>query len=48
MGKKHIQGVKEMNTGVGKETHIGVGKETHTGCEGNTYTVGRKCIHAPR
>ena len=39
MGKKHIQGGKEMNTGVGKETH--------TGREGSTYTVGRKCIHAP-
>jgi len=37
MGKKHIQGGKEMN--------IGVGKETHTGWEGNTYTVGRKHIH---
>ena len=36
MGKKHIQGGKEMN--------IGVGKETHTGWEGNTYRVGRKRI----
>ena len=47
MGKKHIQGGKEMNTGVGKETHTGW-KETHTGCEVNTYMVGRKCIHAPQ
>ena len=30
MGKKHIQGGKEMNTGVGKETH--------TRWEGNEYT----------
>ena len=37
MGKKHIQGGKEMNTGVGKETH--------TGWEGNIYRVGRKHIH---
>ena len=36
MGKKHIQGGKEMNTGVGKETH--------TGCEGNIYKVERKHI----
>ena len=39
MGKKHIQVKKEMNTGVGKETL--------TEWEGNVYTVGRKCIHAP-
>ena len=37
MGKKHIQGGKEMN--------IGVGKETHTGWEGNAYRVVRKHIH---
>ena len=31
MGKKHIQGGKEMNTGVGKEAH--------TGWIGNAYSV---------
>ena len=30
MGKKHIEGGKEMDTGVGKEAH--------TGWEGNAYT----------
>ena len=46
MGKKQIQDGKEMNTDVGKETHTGWEGNT---CrwEGNTYTVGRKCIHAP-
>ena len=28
--------------------HIQGGKETHTRWEGNTYTVGSKCIHAPQ
>ena len=37
MGKKLIQGGKEIN--------IGVGKETHTGWEGNAYRVWRKHIH---
>ena len=37
MGKKHIQGGKEMNAGVGKETY--------TGWEGNAYRMGRKHIH---
>ena len=46
MGKKHIQGGKEMNTGVGKETHTGWEGNPYR-VEGNTYTVGRKCIHAP-
>ena len=46
MGKKLIQGWKEMNTGVGRK-HIHGGKETHKGWEGSTYTVGRKCIYAP-
>ena len=31
MGKKHIQGGKEINTGVGKEAH--------TEWEGSTYRV---------
>ena len=31
MGKKHLQGGKEMNTGVGKEEH--------TGWKGNAYRV---------
>ena len=37
MGKKYIQGGKEMNTGVGKEIHIG--------WERNPYKVGRKHIY---
>ena len=37
MGKKQIQGGKEMNTGVGKEIHIG--------WERNPYKVGRKHIY---
>ena len=37
MGKKHIQGGKEMNASARKETH--------TGWEGNAYRVGRKHIH---
>ena len=45
MGKKQIKGGKGMNTGVGKETHIGREGNAYRR-EGNTYTVGRKCIHA--
>ena len=37
MGKNHIQG--------GKEMHTGIGKVAYTGWEGNAYRVGRKHIH---
>ena len=46
MGKKHIQGGKEMNTGIGKDTYVGWEGNAYR-VEGSTYTVGRKYIHAP-
>ena len=49
MGKKYIQGGKEMNTGVGKEIHIGWERNPYkVGRKHIYYIVGRKCIHSPK